>query len=154
MPLMFTGYITETIEDHYENLMFFKRFQKYVANGTIIGVELGSNLVILPGSPVERMIDTHGLKFLLNENQEPNIQLWWSKNNPELTIRERIRRKLEVHETAIQYNWPVWRQANRLQELKELILKNNLHLASHGKFFSIVGTDSKKTVMLHKISPI
>jgi radical SAM superfamily enzyme YgiQ (UPF0313 family) len=154
MPLMFTGYITETIEDHHENLAFFKRFQKYVANGTIVGIELGSNLLILPGAPVERMIDSHGLKFLLNDQQEPNIELWWSEKNPDLTIRERIRRKIEVHETAIQYNWPVWRQASRLRELKELIVKNNLHTKTDKKFFSIIGIDSKKTIILNKINPI
>jgi radical SAM superfamily enzyme YgiQ (UPF0313 family) len=71
MPLMFTGYITETIEDHRANLDCFRRWQKYVADGTINGVELGANLIILPGSPVEKMIETHGLQFLLNKDQEP-----------------------------------------------------------------------------------
>ena len=148
IPLMFTGYITETIEDHYENLAFFKRFQKYVADGTIISAELGASLIILPGAPVERMIDTHGLSFILDKDEEPNLMLWWSESNPDLTIKERIRRKLEVHETAIKYSWPVWRQASRLEELKELILKHDLHHKELKKFYTLSSSDSQTKVPL------
>jgi len=152
---MLTGYITETIEDHHETLKMFSRWQRYVADGTISGVEIGSNLVILPGAPVEHMIDTHNISFLLDQNQIPNISLWWSEKNPDLTIRERIRRKLEVHETAIKYAWPVWRQATRLTELKEMILKNNLHQAEPKKFFNLIPvSDHKKDLRLSKITTI
>lgn len=155
MPLMFTGYITETIEDHHENLKMFSRWQRYVADGTISGVEIGSNLIILPGAPVEHMIDTHNISFLLDQNQMPNKSLWWSEKNPDLTIRERIRRKLEVHETAIKYAWPVWRQAARLTDLKEMILKNNLHQAEPKKFFNLIPvSDHKKDLRLSKITTI
>jgi hypothetical protein len=63
---MFTGYITETPEDHQANLDMFARWQRYVADGTIDGFELGANLLILPGAPVERMIESHGLTFMIN----------------------------------------------------------------------------------------
>jgi hypothetical protein len=138
IPLMFTGYITETIEDHQENLKIFKRWQRFVADGTIVGMELGSSLIILPGAPVERMIDSHGLNFILDEQMEPDLKLWWSEANPDLTIKERIRRKLEIHEAAIKYAYPVWRQASRLTELKELILKNNLHTQELQKFYKLI----------------
>lgn len=137
-PLMFTGYITETPEDHQANLDMFSRWQRYVADGTINGIELGSNLIILPGAPVERMIDSHGLTFLLDENDQPDIKLWQSSANPDLTIQERIRRKIEIHEQAIRYAWPVWRQAARLNDLKQMILKNKLHQPKvEKKFFAI-----------------
>jgi radical SAM superfamily enzyme YgiQ (UPF0313 family) len=137
-PLMFTGYITETIEDHLETMSIFPRWQRYVADGTIDGFELGSNLIILPGSPVERMIESHGLTFMLNSKNEPGSNLWQSSLNPSLTIRERIRRKIELHEQAIRYAYPVWRQASRLNDLKQLILKNNLHDSTvEKKFFKI-----------------
>jgi len=150
MPLMFTGYITETIEDHYDNLKFFQRYQKYVADGTIIGVELGSNLVILPGAPVERMIETHGLEFIMNKSGNPGLDLWRAKSNPDLTIRERIRRKLEVHETAIKYNWPVWRQNSRLNELKNLIIQNNLNIDDQ-QYYKI---EKDKDTRIKKVIPI
>lgn len=148
VPLMFTGYITETLEDHRENLKIFERWQKYVADGTIVGMELGTSLIILPGAPVERMIDSHGLSFIVDSQMEPDLKLWWSESNPDLTIKERIRRKLEVHETAIKYAYPVWRQANRLTELKELILKHDLHKQELQKFYKLVpnGNDTKVAV--------
>lgn len=126
IPLMFTGYITETIEDHIENLKFFERWQRFVADGTIVGIELGSTLTILPGTPIERMIDSHGISFLTDDHGEPNNLLWFSAVNPDLTITERIRRKIEIHEAAIKYAWPVWRQSSRLEELYHLIVKNKL----------------------------
>jgi uncharacterized radical SAM superfamily protein len=155
MPLMFTGYITETIEDHLDNLKIFKRWQRYVADGTIIGVELGSNLLILPGAPVEQMIDSHGIEFMMNYNHEPGLDLWWSSKNPDLTIRERVRRKLEVHETAIKYAWPVWRQASRLKELKQSIIKNNLGSTDPQKFYKLVSNSTyKKEVVLSRITKL
>ena len=150
LPLMFTGYITETLQDHYDNLAIFPRWQRYVADGTIVGVELGSNLVILPGSPVERMIQSHKIDFMLNESGEPNKSLWYAQTNPDLTIKERIRRKLEVHETAIKYAWPVWRQQSRLKEFKELIIKNNLHLNTHQKFFQIIPDNNGQKQLLER----
>lgn len=148
MPLMFTGYITETIEDHQQNLDCFRRWQKYVADGTINGIELGSNLIILPGAPVERMIATHGIEFLLNGDNEPILNLWYSRSNPDLTIRERIRRKIEVHETAIKYAWPVWRQNSRLNDLKNLIVKNRLWEDKDHKFYDLksIGGIQKKVI--------
>ena len=155
VPLMFTGYLTETIEDHYENLKIFKRWQRYVADGTIVGMELGSSLIILPGAPVERMIDSHGLSFIVDEQMEPDLKLWWADANPDLTIKERIRRKLEMHETAIKYAYPVWRQASRLRELKELILKNNLHTKEFQKFYKLVPTtEQAKIAVFSKLDKI
>ena len=149
MPLMFTGYLTETLEDHYENLRFFERWQRYVADGTIIGVELGTTLNILPGAPVERMIDSHEVSFLLNTDGAPDSNLWYSAVNPDLTIRERIRRKLEVHEAAIRYAWPVWRQATRLEELKNFIIHNRLDQEQDFAFHRIqsdLGTAAKRVI--------
>ena len=147
MPLMFTGYVTETLIDHKENLEFFKHWQKYVADGTIIGIELGSNLMIFPGSPISRMIDEHQIKFLLDENQQPNPTLWYSELNPDLTLREQVRRKIEVHEAAIQYKWPVWRQKSRLQQLKKYVIQNKLHEKDHDFYQIVSDSNNKKTVI-------
>jgi hypothetical protein len=128
---MFTGYVTETLQDHKENLGIFTRWQRFVADGTINAIELGSSLVILPGAPVERMIQSHDIRFMHDPTGEANLKLWYSTANPTLTLRERIRRKLELHETAIRHHWPVWRQSSRLNDLKQLILKHDLHQKDH-----------------------
>jgi hypothetical protein len=125
--LMLTGYITETLDDHKDTLDIFKRWQKYVADGTIMGVDLGHPLAILTGTPLERMIDSHGIVFMADDNQEPLPVLWQSTINPELTVRERIKRTTEVHLEAVKHCWPVWRQQNRLFELKNLIIEHKLY---------------------------
>ena len=147
MFLMFTGYVTETLDDHRDNLKIFERWKKYVADGTIMGIELGQNLIVLPGSPVERMIDQYGMRFLLDNTGDPGIGLWEADINPDLTIYERICRKIEVHEEAIKHYWPVWRQANRLLSLKNFIGQNNLQRAQERNFVRIVKEKDKKIII-------
>jgi hypothetical protein len=147
MFLMFTGYVTETLEDHQDNLKIFERWKRYVADGTIMGIELGQNLIVLPGSPVERMIDQYGMRFLLNKDNDPGIGLWEADVNPDLTIYERVCRKIEVHEEAIKNYWPVWRQSNRLLNLKNFVTQNNLHTDQPREFVRIVKEQDKKTII-------
>lgn len=147
IPLMFTGYITETLEDHLDNLKIFKRWQRFVADGTINGVELGSHLTILPGAPVAEMLDSHDLSFMLNQHGEPNTGTWQSGVNPDLTIREQIRRKLEVHYTAIKYNWPVWRQQSRLRDFKKYVIQNKLWETEHD-FFQVKSDSNNNKIVI------
>jgi len=120
--LMLIGYVTETHEDHNETLKMFKRWQKYVATGTIKGIDLGVGLKFLPNTPLEKKIDQHGVYFLkgdlsLAETQH-KTDLWQAKSNPDLDVPERIRRRIETHEEAIRYNWPIWRGEQRLNGVK------------------------------------
>jgi len=115
--LMLIGYLTETKDDHNDTLQMFKRWQKYVATGTIKGIDLGKGLLFLPNTPLERMMDSHGVYFL-KENGKPNDSLWQCTSNPSLNVGERIRRRIETHEEAIKYNWPIWRGAQRLSNIK------------------------------------
>ena len=117
--LMLTGYLTETKDDHHDTLLMFKRWQKYVATGTIKGIDLGNTLSFLPNTPLERMMDSHGVYFL-KENGKPVDSLWQCTSNPSLNVGERILRRVETHEEAIKYNWPIWRGAQRLNHVKIL----------------------------------
>lgn len=149
MFLTFTGYITETLNDHYENLKMFERWKKYVATGTISGIELGTVLKILSGSPLDSMIDSHMIYFMGNSKNDVDVGLWYSDLNPDLDINERIRRKIEVHQTAIDNYWPVWRQASRLNSLKQFILANNLHDPTKQKNYLkiVTGPNNKRSVI-------
>lgn len=113
--LMLTGYVTETIQDHGDTLAMFPRWQRHVAQGTIAGIDLGPTLIIMANTPLDRMRNELGLHFM---NEDPKS--WVAAANPDLTIKERIRRRLEVHEQAINYNWPVWRGQQRLETIKDL----------------------------------
>lgn len=126
--LMLTGYITETKQDHLDTLEMFKRWQFYVATGTITGIDFGKTLIILPGTPLYNMIEQEDISFLdsINDTKSDNLNLFWtSGNNPDLTIPERIRRRLEIQEVAIKYNWPVWRGAERLRAIEQLVIQYN-----------------------------
>jgi radical SAM superfamily enzyme YgiQ (UPF0313 family) len=119
--LMLIGYVTETHEDHNETLKMFKRWQKYVATGTIKGIDLGVGLKFLSNTPLEKQIDQHEVYFLkgdLSLSETQQTDLWQAKSNPDLDVPERIRRRIETHEEAIRYNWPIWRGEQRLNGVK------------------------------------
>ena len=123
--LMLTGYLTETIVDHNETLKMFPRWQKYVADGTITGIDFGPTLKFMSHTPLEKMIDSHQVYFLdvgldVEDTNNKNINLWESKLNPDLDVFERIRRRVEIDKQAIKYNWPTWRGTSRLRTLKIL----------------------------------
>ena len=140
--LMITGYLTETIKDHNDTLAMFKRWQKYVATGTITGIDVSPALLFLPGSPLERMIESHQVEFIRHVkdalgNQTPHPQMWESKLNPDLTIKERIRRRVEVNEEAIKYMWPMWRGPQRMKSvlnLTKMYLKKDTVVIDHNQF--------------------
>jgi len=122
--LMLTGYLTETIEDHKDTMAIFPKWQRFVADGTITGIDLSTGqLHFLAGTPVEQMIESHGVRFLetgVTTQYYKDFALWESSANPQLTIKERFRRKVEIHYEAIKYNWPVWRGAQRLRSVKNI----------------------------------
>lgn len=111
--LMLTGWVTETLEDHQQTMDLFPRWQKYVASGTVTGIELGSTLAIIEHSPVGINADQLEISMI---NNKP--YLWQSGKNPDLTIAERFRRRAELHREAIKYNWPITRGLYRLNTIK------------------------------------
>lgn len=111
--LMLTGWVTETLEDHQQTLNLFSRWQKFVASGTITGIELGSTLAVAEHSPVG--INSDQLKISMINNKG---YLWYSETNPELTIAERYRRRVETHHEAMKYHWPITRGLYRLNTIK------------------------------------
>jgi hypothetical protein len=116
--LMLTGWVTETLEDHTDTMMLFQRWQKYVASGTISGIELGSTLTILEHSPIGQQVSNLGLTFINDKSY-----LWYNPGNPDLTIGERMRRRIELHKEAMRYNWPITRSAYRLGTIKRSLLE-------------------------------
>jgi radical SAM superfamily enzyme YgiQ (UPF0313 family) len=115
--LMITGWVTETLEDHQDTLNLFPRWQKFVASGTITGIELGSTLMILEHSPVG-MAENLQIHMINNKRY-----LWQSDINPDLTIAERVRRRIETHYEAMKYHWPITRSLYRLNTIKRNLLE-------------------------------
>lgn len=122
--LMLIGYVTETLDDHKDTLKMFKRWQKYVATGTIKGIDLATGLKFLKDTPLERQMGQHEVYFLgSDEGQQTDSDMWQAHTNPDLDVPERVRRRIETHEEAIKYNWPIWRGEQRLSGVKLIIEK-------------------------------
>lgn len=120
--LMFPGYVTETEQDHQDTLDMFVRWQKYVASGTINGLDLGSPLLILEGTPLFDMINDHQLAFLESDKNSTN-NFWISNLNPNFDFKQRAIRQISLYEEAVKYKWPIWRFESRVEELKQYLLK-------------------------------
>jgi tRNA A37 methylthiotransferase MiaB len=87
--LFIIGFYNETYDNFLETIDTIIRYQKYVANGTVIRMDLGHPLTITNETALfDRSYDLGITMDLINPN------LWTCKTNPELTLKERIRRRL------------------------------------------------------------
>jgi len=83
--LTFVGYPTETDEDFAQSLHMLERYQKYLVNDTIIGINHSGTFSLLPDTPV---YDERESMNIVLHNDIENIKLsWTNKNNPTLTVR-------------------------------------------------------------------
>jgi|694.fasta_scaffold105910_4 radical SAM superfamily enzyme YgiQ (UPF0313 family) len=121
--LFFTGYISETAEDHAETLTMFKRWQKYVATGTIQGIETLNLLGILPGSPLEEIAKHNGFLFLTDDNNKINLRHWINPALPDFDFKERVKRHLTMMEEAMRYKWPLWNGQLSMRLYEQAIIK-------------------------------
>jgi hypothetical protein len=131
VALMFVGYPTETQEDHEYNLEFLHKYKNYAKAGTIHMVRWGYtgmfrnsdklnqdnqiDLTVDPGFSQKFSNLPHGIR---------DIALgfgWLNKNNPELTLRERMRRRLELHTLSVELGWPQTRSREELQILYNIL---------------------------------
>ena len=105
---MFTGYVDETKEEFEESLGMFKRWQRFVADGTIEGIETLNILSILPGTPLEQYAKDHNFLLLKDESNELNLKWWLNPAMPDFDFKERVRRHVRMMEEAMKYKWPLW----------------------------------------------
>ena len=118
--LMFSGHPTETLEDHNKTLEMFRRFRPFVASGTITGLEVGS-ASILEDTPLSHWASEHGMIFD-EDHLKGDVKFWYNPANPSLTLKERIRRQLEIYETAISLGYPVNHVQRQLGYMKRLLI--------------------------------
>jgi hypothetical protein len=126
--LMFIGYPTETLADHKEMLEFLERYQVYMLAGTIMVIRWGYTGSLDHGSRLELQQDKLNivpewpdLKIMTVEGHDQDWiygRNWINLNNPELTFKERIRRRLEVQEHSAKLGYPITRAREELEILK------------------------------------
>ena len=126
--LMFIGYPTETAEDHEEQIQVLHRYRKYMQSGTIALIRWGYTGSIDKGSRLE--LKDLGIEFVpewpdlslghLQDQEQDWVygRNWINLNNPTLTLRERLRRRLEVHELSSELGYPVTKGKEELKILK------------------------------------
>jgi len=119
--LMIVGYPTETMRDFDDTVQKFTEYQKYALDGTIYGVNLGSTASIDEGTPLWNDVDS------LNMDPERQNQgyNWLSLNNPSLTFKERIRRRIVLQETLMDLGYKIWNGDSQLIKLQEAYKKIN-----------------------------
>lgn len=123
--LFFSGYVSESLDDHRETLKMFKRWQRYVATGTISAIETLNILAILPGSPLENIARNSNFHFVQNADGSINNLFWINPENPTLDFNERVRRHVEMMNEAIQYKWPIWNGDLSLDLFYQALLQYN-----------------------------
>ncbi len=124
--LMIVGYPTETLHDHDLNLQGLTKYQRYALAGVIEMITFGFTTAILNHTPL------HSLKGeLLIENEFDDFDSdsnWISLKNPSLTFKERVRRWVELTETAdrLGYKQPrINAITKRLEQVLELTKNKN-----------------------------
>jgi radical SAM superfamily enzyme YgiQ (UPF0313 family) len=115
--LLIVGFPTETRKDFDDTLNMLKRYQPYVADGTIIGVNLGTTLTIEEGTPIWNEYPNLGIVGM-NGNR-PMGPDWKCLDNPTLTYKERILRRIEAQELAVKLGYTFWKGDDQLKLLMD-----------------------------------
>jgi radical SAM superfamily enzyme YgiQ (UPF0313 family) len=98
--LLLAGYVTETLEDHKVTLEYLKKYQIYALSRIIYVVGVTVNgLEIYEGSPLNSMKDELGIVHVPTDGTL-QYSAWISTKNPSLTVRERLRRGVEIFHLA------------------------------------------------------
>ncbi len=126
--MLIAGLPGETIEDFNETLDALTRWQKYVACGSIIGINLGTTATIEPGTEIYNNAEKYGLIGL--DNQRPNGIFWMSTKTPDLDYKERVRRRILLQEHVTNLKYPLWKGDDHLKIIIDKY-KQNVEVWEH-----------------------
>lgn len=109
---MMVGYVTETRDDFFQTLEMFKRYTRYVADGTLIGFVIGAGFHALPDAPIFQEKD----KIFRIEKDSVK----WHSLVANVDWLESLHRRIVAQQVTMQLRWP----ANAVHwELSPLLLK-------------------------------
>lgn len=110
--LMIVGWPSETRADFEETLDLLRKYQRYVADGTLMGINFGTSLTIGEGTPV--YLNPERFNLVGVDGKRPNDVFWMHRHNPELTYKERVLRRIEAQELAISLGYTFWKGDDQL----------------------------------------
>jgi hypothetical protein len=143
--LMFIGFPTETLEDHHHLLSWLEKYRTYMLCGTIMLLRWGYTGSLDYGSRLTMNVEEMNIvpewpNFNLSAEHDHTQDWlygrnWINLNNPSLTFKERIRRRLEAHKKSIELGYPVTRGKEELEALKIIC---NLYLSQSTEFVTTI----------------
>ena len=110
--LMIVGYPTETEEDFQLTIEMFERYKPYLDAGTIEEVNLGLTLNLLKETPLYNDMDKYNI---IQAND--HINDWVCLDNPTLTYKERLRRRIILQARCEALGYRVFESKNYLKQL-------------------------------------
>lgn len=122
--LMMIGYPTEKYEDFQDTVDMFTRYAKYK---DVLEVSLGTTLAILPLTPLYDFAIENNFDMGNSENE------WWWKENPDLTLKERLRRRVLIGQHCNKLGYVMDSEREQLQNMAYIWNnhKNNIKLSEH-----------------------
>jgi len=116
--LMIVGYPTELIEDHMENIHGIERYAPYAKTGVLEMIRWGTTMHYIDGTPLsgQHMLDRYQIyePETYSKIRLGSSYTWKAGINPDLTLQERIRRRLDLHKHTLKYRIP---QARAFEDL-------------------------------------
>ncbi len=97
--LMIVGYPTETAIDHQLTISRLHEYQRFAQMDVIGYIRWGLTMHIYDDTPISKMLDQLGIDGEVQSIRD-GLYGWNSSKNPTLTLEERIRRRLELHEIS------------------------------------------------------
>ena len=137
--LMIVGHPDETIDDHMINLDRLHRYKIYSDMGTIFMIRWGTTMHIIKDTPLYR-----DQMYQIEDQQytdSDTLYSWINHANPELTLVERIRRRVELHETSYNLGYS---QPNSRAELKQILSLLSDYQVPKKKIFKVFNLENKK----------
>jgi len=123
--LFIVGYPTETEKDFQDTLDMLTRYQVYLDDATIIEACLGGTMRVEDNSALSRDPD---IIFSTGSDGKPDHLAWNYTKNPDLTLKERIKRRVRLmkHAEQLGYMSPTNQQEMLYLKSKWESLKDHL----------------------------